>query len=91
MSAKDLKNKPKLQLLKMNSLAGIAKVREFGMKKYGDNSGWETVPPDEFIGAALRHLYKHLEGERYDDESGLEHLHHAMCSLMLASEILKKD
>jgi hypothetical protein len=65
-------------------------VREFGIKKYGDDTSWIRTHPDEYLGAALRHIYKHLEGEELDDESGIEHIYHAMTSLMLAAELLKK-
>jgi len=88
---KDLKNKPKLQLLKYHALAGIAKVREFGISKYQEDVSWVKTHPDEYIGAALRHLYKHMDGEPLDDESGLPHIDHAMTSLMLASEVIRRN
>lgn len=85
---KDLAGKPKLQLLKLHTLAGIARVREFGINKYGNDDLWMDTDPDEYLGASLRHIYKHLSGESLDPESGLPHIHHALTSLMLASEII---
>lgn len=88
MARKQLEGKPKLQLLKYNALAGIARVREFGIAKYEEDFSWRETHEHEYIGAALRHLYKHMNGEELDHESGLPHIDHAMTSLMLASEII---
>jgi len=88
---KDLAGKPKLHLLRLESLAGMARVREFGISKYGDDMSWIKTHPDEYLGASLRHIYKHLEGEALDPESGIEHIFHAMTSLMLAAELLKRE
>lgn len=80
---KDIKGKEKLRLLPRKALVASAKVREYGIEKYkGDN--YHKVPAIEFIDASLRHIYKHLEGQKIDEESGLPHLDHALCSLMLA-------
>lgn len=81
---KDTKGKPKLRYVPYAALVSIAKVREFGIAKYKDDTGWRTVDQDDFIEAALRHIGKYFDGETHDDESGLHHIDHAVTSLALA-------
>lgn len=88
---KDTKNKPKLKLLKRSALEAIAGVREYGIAKYKNDYDWADCSPDDYVDAALRHLYKWLDGEDLDRESGLCHLAHAMTSLMLAHELLGRE
>ena len=84
MAMKDTKGKPKLRLIPKAAMEAMARVREYGVEKYGDDDGWLSVDPTEFVDAALRHLYKHLDGQDIDTESGLPHLDHALTSLSLA-------
>ena len=84
MTAKDIKGKARVGLVPRSALEAIARVREFGIKKYQDDEAWKDVDPVYFIEATIRHLYKHLEGMYKDPESGLPHLHHAITSLALA-------
>ena len=92
MSAKDVKGKDRLRLIPYQALVKVSKVREFGIAKYGgDDTGWKTVDKDDFAEAALRHIYKYFDGEELDDESGLHHLHHAACSLILAIAVKDKE
>jgi hypothetical protein len=84
MSHKDVKGKAKLRLVPYQALVEIAKVREFGVAKYGDDEGWKTVNADDFIEAAMRHIGKYFDGQKIDDESGLDHVSHAITSLALA-------
>lgn len=62
----------------------VAKVSTFGANKYGANS-WRNLsnPKERYMDALCRHLFKHLQGEKIDDESGLLHLQH-MCWNALA-------
>jgi hypothetical protein len=90
MSAKDTKGKPKLSLIPYTALEQIAKVREFGVNKYGDDTCWKDVPEKEFLEATLRHVYKYLNGNDTDEESGLSHLAHAATSLTLAMALKTK-
>lgn len=82
---KDTAGKPRLGLVPFKALKQISEVREFGINKYGnDDTNWKKVDKVEFIHAALRHIYKHLHEDKVDEESGLTHLAHATCSLVLA-------
>lgn len=84
MSHKDIVGKPRLGLIPYKALAEIAGIREYGIKKYGDDTGWKTVNKEEYLHAALRHINKYFSGKEIDEESGLKHISHAACSLVLA-------
>tara|TARA_Y100000310_G_scaffold344706_1_gene458920 strand:- start:3400 stop:3834 length:435 start_codon:yes stop_codon:yes gene_type:complete len=87
---KDTKGKAKLRYIPYSALVAIAEVREYGIKKYnGDN--YHGVDPEDFVEAAARHIHKWMDGTDLDDESGLDHLHHAITSLALAIENRKVE
>jgi hypothetical protein len=80
---KDDNDKIRMDLLPFESLEAVAKVLTFGAKKYADNN-WQKVDNAEsrYTGALLRHLSKHLQGEKIDAESGLSHLSHAATNVL---------
>ncbi len=80
--------KPPLELLDYPALAETAQVLGFGRAKYSED-GWRDegnygLASKRPLAAALRHIYQYLNGEQNDDESGLNHLGHAMCEVMFA-------
>ena len=80
--------KVRLDLLPFAALEDVARVLEYGAKKY-QPQGWRAVADghDRYVAAALRHLHAYAGGERMDRESGLSHLAHAACSLLFALEL----
>jgi hypothetical protein len=70
-------------LLPLHVIRGIVKVLQHGAKKYGPNN-WQNLvnAEDRYFSAAMRHLEAYRRGEYYDEDSGLPHLDHALCSLM---------
>ena len=62
----------------------VAEVSTFGANKYGENS-WQNLDnaKSRYLDALCRHLFKHLQGEKIDNESGLLHLS-AVCWNALA-------
>ena len=85
--------KPPLAILfdTSRALEGVARVMAFGAEKY-DRKNWAKVDDTErYISAALRHIAAHCSGERFDQESGLDHLDHAITSLLFVSELIKRD
>ena len=72
-----------MSLIDPKFVQGVAEVLTFGANKYAPNS-WQTVPDAKrrYEDALLRHTYKYLEGELYDEESNLEHLKHMACNIM---------
>ena len=69
-----------------NALWEVGRVGTFGANKYSPNS-WQNLTngKERYLDALCRHLFKHLQGEKIDDESGLLHLSHlawnALCLL----------
>jgi len=75
--------KPRMELLPPDVLIQIAAVFTYGANKYGDRNWEKGGRWGRWMGAALRHCFAWLAGEENDDESGLPHLAHALCSLMM--------
>lgn len=70
------------------ALADVARVQEYGSTKYPSPDNWKHVPEGSkrYRDAALRHIMADLSGESHDPETGLTHLAHAACNLLIASE-----
>ena len=79
--------KPMLYLLPPKSLIEIGRVLTHGAEKYGPEN-WRKVDDlqNRYTSAALRHIVAHMEGEKYDEETYLSHLAHAMCCLLFKLE-----
>lgn len=77
--------KRRFTLLPWSVVGEVVDVLEFGARKYAVDN-WKKVPDAEtrYVNAALRHVTAVIEGEKFDPESGLPHLAHAICSLMFA-------
>ena len=73
--------KPKLTLVPRQIIFDIAKVREYGLQKYGDANVWKTVEPERYRDAAFRHFLSYLDDPTgVDSESGIPHLYHLACN-----------
>jgi len=84
--------KPKLSLVPMQILYDIARVREYGVAKYGDPENWRNVEAKRYIDALLRHTVAFArDPEGLDEESGLTHLAHVACNVAFLCELLKKE
>lgn len=90
---KDTAGKPNPYLLNlMEVLRRVSRIREFGNKKYAANTIY-TVPPEDLLSAAIRHLLIVVEDNNLnsnDNESGLPHLDHALTNLVAVAEILRR-
>ena len=83
-------NKPDWSLVPFESLEGMVKVLEFGAKKY-DNWNWTNDSGFSYtrvLRSCLRHIFSYMRGEDNDPESGLSHIHHAMCNLLFISHYI---
>lgn len=79
--------KPRMDLLPPKVLEGVAQVLTFGAKKYAAWN-WVKAPAyGRYFSAAQRHLAAWQAGEDLDPETGLPHLHHALCGLMFLAEL----
>lgn len=84
--------KPKVSLVPMECIYDIAKIREYGISKYGDSESWRNVEPERYIDALGRHVLAFLNDPYgVDSESGLPHLWHAMCNGAFLCEMLKDE
>ena len=89
---KDTEGKLRLNLVPIRATKEIAKVRAFGVAKYGEPWKWlhdEDTTADMFVEATMRHILEWRLGISNDPESGLEHLSHALTSLAMAVEIIE--
>lgn len=75
--------KIKWNLLPIEVMRDVVKILMFGAKKYKPNN-WKYVEPWDirYYNAAKRHLNDWWLGEKNDDETGLNHLAHAICCLI---------
>lgn len=83
--------KPQLTLVPSQILFDIARVREYGTKKYGDPDNWKKVEIQRYRDAAFRHFMAYLDDPQGNDkESGLSHLAHLACNIAFLCELEKK-
>ena len=70
----------------------VGRVSTYGCEKYSANS-WQNLsnPKERYMDALCRHLFKHLQGEQYDSESGLRHLSHLIWNGLCLLEFELKD
>jgi len=70
-------------------LGDVARVLEYGSTKYAPDNWrsfeWDEASDREYWSAFLRHLLAHSRGETADPESGLPHLAHAVCCLLIVA------
>lgn len=84
--------KPRVELLFDGmplALLEVSKVLTFGAEKYDDHN-WLIVPDGRkrYSGAEGRHR---LAGETKDEESGLDHEAHKLCSALFAYELKLRE
>ena len=80
--------KPQLTLVPRSILPAIARVREYGCKKYGDPDNWKQVDKQRYRDAMFRHLLSYLDDPQgTDEESGLPHLWHLACNVAFLCEL----
>ena len=86
MTAKKYDNeKPMMDLIEPEFLIKMAEVLTFGANKYGRENWKENggLAPHRLYAAGQRHLNTYWSGEKMDSESGMSHLAHAACCIMM--------
>lgn len=66
----------RFELLNWAFFAELARVADFGARKYADHNWLKGYAWSLNIGAAFRHLVRFVLGESYDPESRCHHLAH---------------
>lgn len=79
--------KPDFSLLSPIALARLSQVLSVGAKKYAAHNWRNGMNESRLLAAALRHIFAYLNGDDYDQETGLPHTAHAMCCLMFLIEL----
>ena len=70
------------------TIVAIAKIREYGTKKYGSPDNWKNVSADRYHEALLRHILGMWNNPyAVDPESGYPHLYHALCNANFLVEL----
>lgn len=84
--------KPKLTLVPQQIIFDIAKVREYGVAKYGASESWKDVDIQRYRDALFRHFIAYLkEPQGVDEESGLPHIAHMACNMAFLCEMEKQS
>lgn len=82
-------DKVPMELLSVQAITEIAKVLQFGAKKYAPRNWEKGLDYSRAYAAALRHLFEWWAGEDNDPETGLSHVAHAACCLMFLSHYIE--
>ena len=78
--------KPRMDLVPAGAQLEIAKVFTFGAKKYADHNWRKGFNWGRLIASLERHIAAFKEGEDNDPESGMPHMAHAGCCVMMLLE-----
>ena len=90
---KDDDGKAMLTLVPRDIIWDIARVREYGLKKYPETGehGWKNLSLDRIRNATYRHFMLYLDDPHgVDTESGLPHLWHLATNIAFLCEMEKK-
>ena len=91
-TAKDDKGKLRISLVPPAIITAIAKIRDYGNKKYHAPQNWRSVDIERYHEAFLRHVLAAWEDiDAVDPESGFPHLWHAACNLAFILEMQTDD
>lgn len=79
--------KLRLSLVPTEIIRAVARVREYGVDKYGEAESWRSVEAERYRDALLRHILAWwADPNAVDAESGLPHLWHAACNIAFLLE-----
>ena len=84
-SSKFVKNdsgKTEWSLLPFEELEDVVKVLMLGAKKYSVDNWKNCTDTKRYKDALMRHVVSYIKGDIIDEESGLNHLAHAVCNCL---------
>ena len=82
--------KPQLTLVPTQIIEDIARIREYGVKKYKDPENWKRVEINRYRDAMFRHWLAYVNDPHgIDEESGMPHLWHVACNCAFLCEMEK--
>jgi len=83
--------KPRVGLVPTQIIRDIARVREYGLNKYGESESWRRVEYERYVDALGRHYLAFLDDPHgVDEESGISHLAHIACNVAFLCEFEKE-
>lgn len=84
------RKKAPLHLVPGVAIAYMAQALRNGATKYGQ-ANWREKPvlAQEYIAAALRHLYSWLDGEEVASDSDVHHLAHALATIGIVLDAME--
>jgi hypothetical protein len=74
--------KERLDLIPSEWPWALALVLSVGASKYEERNWEKGMKWSKMVSCALRHFYKFVAGERFDQESGIHHLAHAAWNIL---------
>ncbi len=85
------RKKAPLHLVPGVAVAYMAQALRNGAEKYGQ-ANWRDKPvlAQEYVGAALRHLYSWMDGEEVASDSGIHHLAHALATISIVLDAMEQ-
>jgi hypothetical protein len=85
--------KPAWHFMPFAALDEVAMVFGYGAAKHGvgDYKGPDAPTERYNIGAALRHISLHMQGQKHDGDSGRAHIAHAVARLLIVLDSLKRQ
>ena len=84
--------KIKPSLVPTDIIRAIARVREYGVDKYGDSECWQQIEPERYVDAAYRHFLEYIDNRKsVDAESHLPHLWHLACNIAFLIALEAED
>lgn len=81
--------KEPLDLIPSEALLQLARVLQYGATKYASHNWRGGLAWSRVYAAVMRHLLKWNAGQTVDEETGLNHLAHAMCGIAFLLEYAK--
>ncbi len=85
---KNDEGKRQWHLLPIEGTEAMVEVMEFGAKKYGDYNWYLGMDWLRLFNAVNRHLWAWFKGEENDPESGLPHISHASCCILMLGSLI---
>lgn len=83
--------KLRYDLMPPEALDGTIKVMTFGAKKYSDRNWEKGLLYSRVFAALMRHMWAWWRGEDLDEETGLNHLHHAACCITFLQTFVERN
>lgn len=83
--------KLKWSLLPFRELEDVVKVLDMGAKKYCADNWKNCDDTSRYTDALLRHLNSYMQGDKYDKESGLNHMAHIICNALFLAYFDKEE